>query len=306
MPLNAQKAGFNSEAGLFITLVISLLCGLYCLWLLYVVKRNMWAVSQERLESEMVKEVQLSIQRNGTTVEMSISESTIPEKSSKRPVVIDSRIRWIVTLYIIGCILTCIGNVCEHLIYALAENAGRACVRGLYIELPLKYPNVDNIFLGLRPQLPLAAYCLHIIYACSSFTAAEKALQQMYFLYCFPVFNGFGMSRYLFFWYIMSTKLKKKKTTFFLIANEKAISSSQIKTDLKQYLKKLLRLFLLMQIFTFTLYLVGIVPGWDEALWSVVVIDLSVNSSTMLLSFSFAKPAFDIICLCTSPNANEM
>ncbi|ETN97775.1 hypothetical protein RFI_39751 [Reticulomyxa filosa] len=94
--------------------------------------------------------------------------------------------------------------------------------------------------------------------------------------------------------YVFCVFIKKKKK----IANQKAMANYQTQKDLKNFLKKLLQLFIVTGLSATALYATVFAFSWSEALWSLAVIDICVNCSAILLSFGFAKPVFDIICLC--------
>ncbi|ETO26725.1 hypothetical protein RFI_10409, partial [Reticulomyxa filosa] len=141
MFLNAQKLDFHSNSGFVAALAFNLLCGVYCLWLSYVVWRNLWAVTRERVGSEMTSEIQMSSQKSTTEMSVSISAT---EKIVRRSPTIDLRIKWIATLYVFGCALACIGSVCEPLIYALVDSPGQACSHGLYIVFLRVF--IDGLF----------------------------------------------------------------------------------------------------------------------------------------------------------------
>ncbi|ETO03172.1 hypothetical protein RFI_34238 [Reticulomyxa filosa] len=130
MSLNAQKAGFTSKTWLIISLIVSLSCAVYCAWLLHVVRRHLWNPIRERTGSESPREVQLSTQKSDTR-ETSISVSA-PEKGGK-PVAIDAKIKWIVTLYIFGTFMISVAHAGERMLYALNGVADKACNRALYV-----------------------------------------------------------------------------------------------------------------------------------------------------------------------------
>ncbi|ETO06858.1 hypothetical protein RFI_30536 [Reticulomyxa filosa] len=342
MRLNAQHAGFRSELALYSNLTFSLFGSVYCLCLLYVVWRNLWAVTRERVGSELAKEIQLSVQKSGTITELSVSTSTVAEKSARRQIVIDKKVKWIVTLSAIGCFLACAGNACEHLAYALMENV-EVCYRGLrviYVRVftqgllyafyvvratvllqgsAFEIPNWIGYFLAITPMatfaialfgynlfmqfshcnysnpvassLLLSSVCLNIFWNITLFTFLLYHIHK-YVVFLFEYFSSPPSPPFLSQVFLEYVQKKKK------IANEKAMVNHNIQKDLKDYMKKLLRLFLIKEIVATALYLSLFVPGWYDAFWSMTAIDNCVNCSSMLLSFAFAKPIFDAICLC--------
>ncbi|ETO22121.1 hypothetical protein RFI_15083 [Reticulomyxa filosa] len=303
MSLNAQKLGFHSQTELSLVLVANFLCALYCLWLLYVVWHNLWTETRERVDSDLVKEIQLSTRKGTTDTSVSIATS---DQDRKRPVV-DNRIKWIVTLYILGGFFNCVGTVVEPLIYGLVDSPGQACPHALHIVY-------------LRTFTEGMFYSFYLIRAVvilqGSAFAVSKCLQ--YFLVIAPVVtfgciffvhnlreqfnncNETGINAFLIILSLIIAQIFWNITLFaFLVANLASMVDDQCQKDLKEYLKKLLRLFLVSQCSALVLYVVLSVPSWSEALWTVVDIDLCVNCSTMLLSFAFAKPFFNRLCLCS-------
>ncbi|ETO09338.1 hypothetical protein RFI_28039 [Reticulomyxa filosa] len=300
----------------------------------------MWNVTRERVNSEQSRAVQLSIQKSDMA-ETSVSIST-SERSTSRVKIIDVRIKWIVTLYVLGCFWVCVGNVCEPLIYALVDASGKACMHGLYVVYlrvfieglfysfylvrttvflqgsVFEISKCKQYFFGIAPTITfgsvLFAHNLRLqLNSCDEASIAEALLVvatifvHMFWnviLFTFLVYHVYKVDEpFLFFFFInvyvyiyknnIATFKKKKKIT-----NLKSIPNDQMQKDLKEYLKKLLRLFLIAECSTLVVYAVVSVPGWSEAVWSMAAIDLCINCSTMLLSFGFANQVFASLCLC--------
>ncbi|ETO00175.1 hypothetical protein RFI_37272, partial [Reticulomyxa filosa] len=279
----------------------------------YLVWRNFWAVTKERVGSEIAKEIQLSTQRNDKAAEVSVSTSATSEKSAKRQhAAIDARVKWIVTLYIVGSFLLCVGNTWEHLIYAIVESIGKACVHAVYVVY----------FRVFTEGLLYSFYFMRATILLQG-TAFEISKCQQYFFGITPtVTYGITLFSYnlrvqishcnetnpitlvLFFSVGLVNIFWNVVLFIFLIyhvykiANQKAMVNYQTQTDLKDYLKKLLRLYLVTALSTVALYAAIFTFSWSDAIWPLAVIDICVNCSAILLSFGFAKPVFNVICLC--------
>ncbi|ETN97506.1 hypothetical protein RFI_40023 [Reticulomyxa filosa] len=311
MGLNAQKLGFHSERGLIIVFAVNSLFGVYCLWLLHVIWRKMWNVARERVASEMAVEIQRSTVTRKGTAETSVSVS-LPEKKVERPTVIDVRIKWIVTLYTLGCFLTCIGNVCEPLTYALVDSPGEACARGLYVVYLRVF--MEGLFYSF--------YVMRTIVLLQG-SVFEISKRKQYFFgiapiitFCIVLFahnlrlqlsgcDSTSMDELLVDAVAISAQIFWNITLFLFlvyhvhkVANMKLMENNQCQKNLKSYLQKLLRLFLIAEAAETVFYVVVFVPSWSDALWPAANFDLCVNSSTMILSFAFAKSFFDTFFVC--------
>ncbi|ETO32384.1 hypothetical protein RFI_04731 [Reticulomyxa filosa] len=292
---------------------------------------------KERIGST-AKEIQLSTQKNDTAMEVSVSTSVTLEQSARQQVVIDARIKWIVTLYTLGGFLSCLGNICEHLVYALIESTEKACVRGLYIVYlrafmeglifsfylvratillqgtAFEISKCRQYFFGIAPtvSLSIVLFVYNLRIQLSHCSEAGLAALLLFFLVIFvnifwnavlfifliyhvhKVKKVFSVCVYMYIYEslcVLSTLcfigmfppplVKKKK-----IANG-AMTNHHIQKDLKEYLKKLLQLFLITELSATALYATILMSSWKDALWSLAVIDVCVNCSAILLSFDF-------------------
>jgi len=68
--------------------------------------------------------------------------------------------------------------------------------------------------------------------------------------------------------------------------------------ELREYLKKLFRLFVVAQIATFLVYTPVIIPAAIPFLRMLMGVKVCVIATTMVLSFNFSKPVYNRICLC--------
>ncbi|ETO32413.1 hypothetical protein RFI_04704, partial [Reticulomyxa filosa] len=284
MLLDAQKLGFHSQMGLVIVLIANFVCALYSLWLLYVVWRNLWTITRARVGSDATQEIQLSTQKS--TIETSVSV-TASEKDMKRPVVIDSRIKWIVTLYVFGCAFNCAGTVVEPLSYALVDSPGQACPHGLYVAYSYIFiqgafysfyliravvilqgtvfavPKCRRYFLAIAPVITFG--CIFIVHNvreqfnhCNETGPIESLLNASFIIS--KIFWDITLFAFLGYHIYKISRLKKKKKK---VANLTSMSNNQCQKDLKDYLKKLLRLSLVSECSGLPLYVKKEVSGID-------------------------------------------
>jgi len=73
---------------------------------------------------------------------------------------------------------------------------------------------------------------------------------------------------------------------------------NDLNKDLKNYLKKLFRLFLVTEITNFLVYVILLISRTNQFGRIALGIDLCFTGTAMLLSLKFTQPCYDVLCLC--------
>ncbi|ETO10600.1 hypothetical protein RFI_26775 [Reticulomyxa filosa] len=66
--------------------------------------------------------------RSTSHIEIGTVGVSVSPEESKPAITLDSKIKWVVTTYIMGCIMYCMGDLCERLVFALSNISGHICM----------------------------------------------------------------------------------------------------------------------------------------------------------------------------------
>ncbi|ETO24445.1 hypothetical protein RFI_12712 [Reticulomyxa filosa] len=303
MHLNEYKAGFETKWGLIAVLVVNSFCSVYCAWLLYVTHGLLWRCSMPNFR-DVPSAVEVQNASHTEMRELSVSVS-IEEKRPTRN--LNKKIRWVVTLYILSCILFFIGGMCERLVYALADVPGRVCSQMLYVSyLRILIEGFFFAFYVVRATVLLQKTTLAISKMCQFFLGIVPVFTfgaLITALHLYLHFTDCDVSQYIsrvlalslvvchFFWDVslfvfLAYYLHK-------IINKKELSTEIYQNDLKGYMKKLLRLFIIAELSSFAVYICFLTPAWLDLAWSIIPIDLCFVRPTskiqIFLSYFFFK-----------------
>ncbi|ETO06467.1 hypothetical protein RFI_30924, partial [Reticulomyxa filosa] len=316
MFLDAHKAGFKSEWSFVVTMVINLICGLYCLGLLFLSWWYMWQKATPRSRNvSMNSDAQ-------STSQIEMRELNVNDISNvdPRPTNVHKHLKLVVILYITSCILNCIGTICERFAYAAPSVSASACNETLYVfYVRVVTDSLFFLFYVIRVLIILRGSVFELpkwrqwffmtapsvtfgtLFVSSQIRAESRNChsdpQEVWYLtalICCQFFWNVVLFVFLRTKFTVSLSKKKKKK----VANDKLISDKSCRKGLKEYLKRLLRLFLITELFDFVTYTCILVTSLHEMVWSVMAIELCLNCTSMVLSFAFAKSIFDFVCLC--------
>jgi len=233
--------------------------------------------------------------KNETDNEISFSPATTD---------LDIKIKVIVTLYVGICWIYCVALLCESMIHVTLPNASKICFYAPYsfytallteslfyffyvIRMHVILKNsvfelskTTQLVMGIAPIVMLpGSFLSYLVYTQSHDCKLDKTAFSL--LGMTIVIHSFWNVT-LFFFFIFQLR----RTT-----NGNMVSQS-IQKILKNYVKRLFRLFLLSEAFAFVGYGVFIIPHLFQLNGPVVAIDISVNCTVVLLSFQFGKSVF--------------
>jgi len=216
---------------------------------------------------------------------------------------LDMKVKVIVTLYVGSCWLCCVAIICENLIHVMNPSIGELCTYAPYsFIVVMVIENLFFLFYVVR---------IHVILKNSVFELSKPILLIVGIL---PVVT-LTASILAYLGYVESHNCEFNLTTsvtlgvcifvhlfwnvglfiFFVFQLRRATSNanmSSIQWVLKNYLKRLFRLFLAAEAYSFIAYGLFLTPGSRELICTSIAINLCVNCTVVLLSFGFGKSVF--------------
>ncbi|ETO28086.1 hypothetical protein RFI_09046 [Reticulomyxa filosa] len=321
MLYNLHKVGFHTGFEFISNLVVNFLCGLYCLWLLFLARRYLWSPTTLRMQSGSTNREKE--QQSISQTEMKDMSISISSEEKRAPSNLKKEIKIVATLYIFICCLYCFGSIIERSAYGFANVPGKACPLALYVAYLRVF--IDGLFfsfylvratvilegsvfaLSLCSQYffgiaPIATFgtvlFIHQIHEelnnCTIDAMERWSLIATVICQFFWNIALFGFLVY----HLLRVLQKPNKNVYVYVANHSFMPNDGCQNEVKEYFKKLLRLFLVTEFSSLSLYIFAFTPALYGFVWSAASIDLCVNCTTILLSFAFAQSAFERICLC--------
>jgi len=328
MPPDVSKAGFSSVVEFVVSMFLIFLCIVYCTWIDYVIWYYLWrktqditkdrigsSISKVRSLSDVNGQVQIPIAMNNEmqTLELQAQPMDIiknenenrNDKSTTSSVNtdLDMKVKVIVTLYVGSCWLYYVALICEFMIHLMDSSIDKICIYAPYsfhgvivteslfflfyvvrIHVILKnsvfeLSTTTLLIMGILPVVTLTASILGYLGYVQSHNCEFILTTLIVLGVCLFVHLFWNVALFIFF-------------VFQLRRATSNANMSSIQWDLKNYLKRLFRLFLMSETFAFIVYGIFITPGLIHLIGPVSAITLCVNCTMVLLSFGFGKSVF--------------